>query len=175
MTLFQYLDDWLNANCSRKGVARNTKLLVIVCQRLGLLVNREKSELIPIQSIVFLGESLEDGERASVSIARQPVCGPESDYTRQLRFAEAESLLGLLTATYPTIPLGRLHLRSLQQQVITQIRKGRSAVSDVQVREDTKDHLRWWLSNYALKTGVPFLCTGASAGDRHGCGRRSGV
>ena len=52
LLLFQYLDDWLNANNSL------TDLLFRLCIALGLLVNITKSELIPMQKITFLEEVL---------------------------------------------------------------------------------------------------------------------
>ena len=56
MILFQYLGDWLNANLNRRSLVAQTLALVDKCIELDLLVNLEKSELVPKQVIVFLGD-----------------------------------------------------------------------------------------------------------------------
>ena len=47
ITMFPYLDDWLVRNQSRLRDRLITSL--------GLIINREKSELIPAQTFVFIG------------------------------------------------------------------------------------------------------------------------
>ena len=42
-----------------------------------------------------------------------------------LEFSAAESLFRLMSATAPTIPLGRMHMRPFQLDVIGQVRTGR--------------------------------------------------
>ena len=60
LLLFQYLDDWLNANSHRQECARPTYFLLRMCHTLGfLLVNVAKSGLIPVKRIMFLGEDLD--------------------------------------------------------------------------------------------------------------------
>ena len=58
-----------------------------------------------------------------------------------------ESTLGLLGATYPTDPWGRLYIRRLQGQVLGGIAKGRSAANMVEISQDTRDHLQFWLQD----------------------------
>ena len=55
MLLFQYLDDWLLLHLVTQTLTSHTMQLVQRCQRLGLLVNHAKSEMVPTQEIVFLG------------------------------------------------------------------------------------------------------------------------
>ena len=57
--LFQYLDDWLMLHLLTEVLQEHTLALMKQCTRLGLLVNFEKSETAPMQSIVFLGDHLE--------------------------------------------------------------------------------------------------------------------
>ena len=57
--LFQYLDDWLNVHGSAHQCEYLTQVLIRLCTLLGLLVNKTKSEIMPTQSIVFLGERLD--------------------------------------------------------------------------------------------------------------------
>ena len=59
MLLFQYLDDWFNAGMNRDLLAKQTLQLIDKCISLGLLVNLEKSEIIPKQIIIFLGDQFD--------------------------------------------------------------------------------------------------------------------
>ena len=101
-----------------------------ISRRLGLLLNFQKSELTPTQSITFLGERL--GLHSAITYPTQErrtaihSMWEKVNAQGHLIFLQAESFLGLLSATSLTIPLGRLHLRTLQHQVIRIIRKGRS-------------------------------------------------
>ena len=158
--LFQYLDDWLNAHLNRSVLVRKTDALVQLCLRLGLLVNEKKSELVPSQSIVFLGERLDlvagkafpTQERADgirMTIGRILADG-------EVPFRKAESLLGTLVATTPTVPLGRLNLRPLQQQVIQRVKKGRLGTQRIPVSGVLEQSLKWWTSEEALQTGSVF-------------------
>ena len=50
-----YLDNWLVRARSHQTCLQHTQTLVALCQELGWLVNREKSELDPQQVFNFIG------------------------------------------------------------------------------------------------------------------------
>ena len=101
--IHQYLDDWLVRASTHDTCLQHTQILVTLCQELGWLVNKEKSELAPKQIFNFVGYQfdLKEGkvrptpERWQTltdkirSILSDPVCP-----VRQFM-----SLIGLLTAT----------------------------------------------------------------------------
>ena len=116
--IHQYLDDWLVRASTHDTCLQHTQTLVTLCQELGWLVNKEKSELAPKQVFNFVGYQfdLKEGkvrpttERWQTltdkirSILSDPVCP-----VRQFM-----SLIGLLTATKKQVHLGRLHMRPIQ-------------------------------------------------------------
>ena len=53
--IHQYLDDWLVRASTHDTCLQHTQILVTLCQELGWLVNREKSELVPKQVFDFVG------------------------------------------------------------------------------------------------------------------------
>ena len=59
LQMFQYLDDWLNMAKHQAQAQEQTLVFVEKCVELGLMVNLEKSELIPTQVIDFLGFTLD--------------------------------------------------------------------------------------------------------------------
>ena len=116
--IHQYLDDWLVRASTLHTCLQHTQTLVTLCQELGWLVNKEKSELAPKQVFNFVGyqfdlkegkvrpteerwQALTDKIRSMMS---DPVC-PVRKFM---------SLIGLLTATEKQVHLGRLHMRPIQ-------------------------------------------------------------
>ena len=53
--IHQYLDDWLVRASTHNTCLQHTQTLVTLCQELGWLVNKEKSELAPKQVFNFIG------------------------------------------------------------------------------------------------------------------------
>ena len=53
--IHQYLDDWLVRASTHDTCLQHTQTLVALCQDLGLLVNKEKLELVPKQVFNFVG------------------------------------------------------------------------------------------------------------------------
>ena len=51
----QYLDDWLLKNKSRSLLLAQAQKAIDVTVKLGFLINKEKSNLRPSQSFVYLG------------------------------------------------------------------------------------------------------------------------
>ena len=110
--IHQYLDDWLVRASTHHTCLQHTQTLVTLCEELGWLVNKEKSELVPKQVFNFVGYQfdLKEGkvrpteERWQAlthkirSILSDPLCP-----VRQFM-----SLIGLLTATEKQVHLGRL-------------------------------------------------------------------
>ena len=54
--IHQYLDHWLMRARSHQACLQHTQDLVKMCQKLGWLVNLEKSELEPKQVFDFVGQ-----------------------------------------------------------------------------------------------------------------------
>jgi hypothetical protein len=54
-----YLDDWLINEDSLEQSEISTQKLVALCQHLGITLNREKSELIPTQRLIYLGMEID--------------------------------------------------------------------------------------------------------------------
>ena len=53
--IHQYLDNWLVRASSHETCLQHTQNLVVLCQDLGWLVNKEKPELVPQQIFNFVG------------------------------------------------------------------------------------------------------------------------
>ena len=155
----QYLDDWLVRASTHNICLQHTQTLVTLCQELGWLVNKEKSELAPKQVFNFIGYQfdLKEGkvrpteERWQTltdkirSILSDPVCP-----VRQFM-----SLISLLTATEKQVHLGRLHMRPIQWHLKNNWRVPESLDKVIPVPKSLHPHLRWWLEESNVLPGQP--------------------
>ena len=157
--IHQYLDDWLVRASSHETCLQHTQNLVVLCQDLGWLVNKEKSELVPKQVFNFVGYQfdLKEGKVRPTperwqsltdkiqSVLSGPVCP-----VRQFM-----SLIGLLTATEKQVHLGRLHMRPIQWHLKNNWRVPESLDKVIPVPRSLHPHLRGWLEECNVLPGQP--------------------
>jgi ribonuclease HI len=160
MILFQYLDDWLGEAPSEHRSSQEAQLLLQLCSHLGLVVNLEKSELIPKQDFVFLGvffdllhglvrPTTEHGNgllqlvNAFLNSRSQPA-------------VRWQSLIGTIVAQERFIHLGRFYLRPIQWHLASHWSQRKdSPLQQVPVTPDIAQVLSWWTDPVHLWSGVP--------------------
>ena len=118
VTLHPYLDDWLARNQNRRRLLEHRQFILSLINSLGLIINYEKSDLVPAQVFTFIGMEF----LTHTNIVRVP-------QNRQMKILETVrmfsqktsvsardflSLLGQLNAAADLVMLGQLHLRPLQ-------------------------------------------------------------
>ena len=114
----RYLDDLLIRGDSTEEVTTDTAFVLDLLERLGFLINYDKSDLVPQSPIVYLGMDI-DFNTGLVRPSPQNLL-KVSNFTsslwdqRQASVRHLLSLLGLLNHAAQSVPLGRLHLRPLQ-------------------------------------------------------------
>ena len=52
--LLRYLDDWLVFSSSEREAKQAAQSLILICRTLGIVIN-EKSDLVPLQTVKYLG------------------------------------------------------------------------------------------------------------------------
>ena len=106
----RYLDDWLVQSSSRESLLRDLQTVLGLCHELGVVINREKSHLVPSQVVQYLG----------VVINTQSfVASPSPDRISRLLSTAVEfrssaspparlwlSLLGMLSSLAHLVPVG---------------------------------------------------------------------
>ena len=55
ITLHPYLDDWLARNQNRRRLLEHRQFILALINSLGLIINYEKSDLVPAQVFTFIG------------------------------------------------------------------------------------------------------------------------
>ena len=157
--IHQYLDDWLVRARSHQTCLQHTQTLVSLCQELGWLVNKEKSELEPKQVFNFVGyqfDLMEGRVRPTPEhwqalqtkiqeLITSPVC-----LVRKLM-----SLIGLLTATEKQVHLGQLHMRPIQWHLKNNWSVPETMERVIPIPKSLYPHVKWWLEERNVLTGQP--------------------
>ena len=159
-----YLDDWL---------IRALETVLQLCSSLGIVVNWEKSQLIPTQRIIYLGVLLDSiSFRASPALKRVEKLLSIGDvflsFVRQPVSSRLE-LLGVLSSMIQLVLGGRLRMRYLQFTLRWSWDQVDQTVLVSWTPEVRRD-LEWWLDRERLELGVALdqvfpqfdLCSDAS-------------
>ena len=148
----RYLDDWLVQSSSRES------LLLDLCRELGIVVNSEKSNLVPSQVVQYLGVVL---NTQSFVASPLPDCVSRlvSTAGEFLSFASPPagvwlSLLGMLSSMAHLVPGGRFRIRSLQHCLHRSWDRVDQS-TPVAWSPDCLRDLRWWLHLPRLSQGMP--------------------
>jgi hypothetical protein len=126
--------------------------------KLGFLISWKKSELVPSQDFIFLGEHY----RTDLGLVFPP---EEKIVTLQFlvnNFFQISSvparqflqLIGFLISQMDVIPLGRLHIRPIQWY-LREFWHPVIQMWEACIPVLPKTNLQWWLPRSNLLTGVP--------------------
>ena len=155
--MLRYLDDWLILASSREEVCWARDHVLSLCQEVGIVVNLEKSTLLPSQQIVYLGIRINlQTFRASATPSRiekffsvveeflsSKVQSPKSWRVLLCHFASLTHL----------VPNSQLRMRTLQMF----LKRGWVFLDEeILVPRDasSRDDLRWWCAEGHLEEGV---------------------
>ena len=155
--LRRYLDDWLLQASSREQVLLALRTVLQLCRRLGIVVNWEKSQVIPTQQLIYLGVILDSTAfRASPALKRVEKFLSIGDVFLSCVSQPVSSwleLLGVLSSMIQLVPGGRLRMRSFQLT----LRRQWDQIDQSQLVEWSpiiQDDLSWWLDRDRLVLGV---------------------
>ena len=155
--LRRYLDDWLIQASSREQVLLALETVLQLCKSLGIVVNWEKSQLIPTQRIVYLGVILDSiSFRASPVLKRVEKLLSIGDVFLSCARQPVSSWLELLRVLSSMIHLvlgGQLRMRSFQFI----LRRHWDHVDQsvlVEWTPEIRQDLDWWLDRERSERGV---------------------
>ena len=155
--LRRYLDDWLIQASSREQVLLALESVLQLCRQLGIVVNWEKSHLVPSQRVEYLGVLFDSvtfrNSPAQKRVLKLLSIGEEFlSCERQPASAWLE-LLGVLASLIQLIPGERLRMRSLQ---FCLNRSWDFSDQSLLIRWDAASQadLQWWLDLPLLESGI---------------------
>ena len=153
----RYLYDWLIQAASRSQVLIALDAVLQLCHSLGIVVNWEKSHLVPAQQMILLGVLLDLWSFRALAAQKRV----ENFLSIGHQFFSCEEqpapswleLLRILSSLIPLVPRGRLRMCSLQ---FLQRRSWDHSDQSVLVRWDSECQrdLKWWLVRSHLEEGV---------------------
>ncbi|CAG2229494.1 unnamed protein product [Mytilus edulis] len=157
--IHSYLDDSLIKELSPEKLYLNTDVVIRLFLSLGFLISWKKSDLIPSQDFIFLGEHY---------LTRQCIVRPPQEKFQNLcskirlflsqktvTARQFSQLLGLLNSLADVVPLGRLHIRPLQfylhQHWLPATQDWEFPVPII--HQELFPHLVWWTSQANVLRG----------------------
>ena len=151
-----YIDDFLQQDEDKERCAQKTKAAIIIFFCLGFKVNGEKSEIVPVKSIQYLG-FVWNTETMTVSLPNKKIKDLKEKAAEILGAGGCtlkgwQSFIGKLEATRPAIPTARLHFRFLQallpRGLASTGRKRKQADVDkktfIPLSDKSMEDLLWW-------------------------------
>ena len=154
------LDDWLVQSSSRESLFRDLQTVLQLCHELGIVVNPQKSNLVPSQVVQYLGVIIDTTSfRASPSQERISKLQSTAEEFRSSASPPASlwlSLLGVLSSLAHLVPGGRLRMRSLQL-CLHRSWDRLDLDAPVSASAECLRDLQWWLHLPRLSLGVS-LC-----------------
>jgi len=159
--LIMYLDDMLVMTQSRTELEQQLGQITSLLEMLGFVVNREKSQLQPVQRIQYLGFLIDSQDRrillseeriSQIAGACQRAC---QEGTLSIR--ELARLIGRLTATLPAIFPAPMWYRELQRLKNQALQQSHSFETLVTLTEEAILELNWWSTKMRLVNGKSIL------------------
>ena len=156
----RYLDDWLVQSTSRESLLGDLQTVLQLCHELGIVVNPQKSYLVPSQVVQYLGVVIDSASfRASPSaerISRLQSTAAEFQSCASPTASLWLSLLGVLSSLAHLVPGSRLRMRSLQL-CLHRSWDRQDLEAPVYASMECLRDLQWWLHLPRLSLGVS-LC-----------------
>lgn len=154
--IINYLDDFILFGDTAFECARHLELTIVILQKLGFIINYKKCNLIPSQTITFLGFLFNSKELSFsvpekkivkikniiLSILRQKLC-------KIRRFA---GLVGTLISICPAVAYGYLYTKIIERKKYLALkREGGNYNKYMIIDSDIKKELNWWLKSIPNK------------------------
>ena len=164
--LLQYLDDWLVLTSSEAEAKKNFQDLFSLCHSLGIVINEEKSDLIPSHTANYLCMTIDTGaSRIFPSPVRVEKFLSVAETFRTMSAPPAQRwqvVLGHLASLERLVPHSHLRMNFLQWHLKTHWSPESDPPSiPVSLSREVREDLSWWtVRDHLLKEvrfGTPAL------------------
>ena len=161
ISLLRYLDDWLVLTSSEAVAKKNIQDLLSLCHSLRIVINEEKSDLVPSQTANYLSMTIDTGAtRIFLSLAQVEKFLLVAERFRALSTPPAQLwqvLLGHLASLERLVPHGHLPMRSLQWHLKVHWSPELDLpLLPVPLSWELREDPSWWMLQDHLLVGVRF-------------------
>lgn len=159
--IFPYIDDILIMAENRQLAENQKNMAIQLLVSLGWIINQDKSQLTPSQSMVFIGAHLKTElgvavlpkERVQALISLVSKIRNQAWVTAR-RFLE---MLGLMASTTFVVENALLFMRPLQLYLLAHWRPSTHLYeASIPIKKPLREHLKWWCQYTNLTKGIPF-------------------
>lgn len=158
--IHSYLDDSLVKNQSFSLLEEHTQFVIHLLLKLGFLISWEKSDILPSQDFIFLGERyltvlglVVPPEEKILKLHQLVIEISQASSIPARRFLQ---LVGFLISLMDIVPLGRLHIRPIQWYLMEFWHPASQEWEAlIPVQPQLLPHLNWWLQRENLLKGLP--------------------
>ncbi|XP_078506464.1 LOW QUALITY PROTEIN: uncharacterized protein LOC144765813 [Lissotriton helveticus] len=155
--LIIYLDDILQMEQSRDQLLLHLQVTISLLQNLGFIINAQKSDLVPQQSMIFLGFRI-DTRDATLNLPSQKISKIKKEIRKVLRqdrisLRQLARIVGLLSSSIQAIYPGPLHYRTLQRLKASHLRRGLTYSELISLSSEAKSELLWWIDHMEARNG----------------------
>ena len=146
-------DTYLQGN-TKQECLENVKATVALLRKLGFTIHWQKSQLMPVQELEFLG-FLINSKDMTIKLTDNKIHAIREKIAKFLEMKKQQikdlaSVIGTVISTFPAIPYGKMHYRNSEKCKIEalKITKG-DFMAPVIINPLVKLELQWWLDNIA--------------------------
>ena len=150
MISVNYLDDFFFIGSSFVECSNNLKYTISLLEKLGFIVNYEKSMVTPSKQCKFLGFQF-DSESMTLELPfdkKQKILKflKYFQFKTQCKIRTFAQLIGLLTSACPGVKYGWAHTKLLERAKYLALTKSNGHYSaKMQIPDDIRDDLAWWV------------------------------
>lgn len=146
-----FLDDCLIIGSDYKNCKQSLDKTLKIYERLGLVVNLQKSQLKPSKRVQFLG-FIFDTERCQLSLPETKKMKIRQRCSRLLQLdicvaQELAEVIGLLVAACPAVQYGCVYTKQLEYEKVMALRGTQDYKIKVCLSNEAKHDLEWWRNN----------------------------
>ena len=144
-----YLDNMLVVLQSREELGRQLGQITSLLESLGFVINKDKSQLLPVQTIQYLG-FLVNSREMRIRLIEEKV-GQTTTACRKARekgslsVRELARLISKMTATLPAVLPATLWYRELQRLKNQALQRFHSFETSVKLTQEALLELDWWV------------------------------
>ena len=157
VNIASYIDDIIIFADSANQCLEHCTTSILTLQKLGYVVNFEKSMLCPTQKIEHLGlvldsvnmtVSLNDDKRSNIIKMCKNLLGADKHTIRTVA-----KLIGTMVSYLPGVEFGKLHYRQLEYDKIEALKKAKGNYECyMTLSKDAFNDIQWWIHNVRFQT-----------------------
>lgn len=147
-----YIDDSLLGGQTVKLCLQNVHDTSDLMTKLGFMINKEKSVLVPTTKITYLGFDI-DSEEMTVRLTAEKISQIVSECQKlhikiRSTIRDVAKVIGILVASFPAVEFGKLHYRELENAKIIALKLNRGNFEGIMhINDRMKSELEWWFTN----------------------------